>query len=249
MDVPRRQRILRFQATKQSSLAFNRVPASIWGFEERPVPASKVPGEKLSPTQPFPVKPAPYEFIGRSAEHVIDYTPQIKELALKRVTEQGLLAPPFNPVVHRGNKEGLTGGRFYPGETGGTNITHPPAADPTTGIIYIQSHSGGGNRTVVPGSELDCFGQTGTTVAAWVATSAVPASREGGDGDVSERQRRPASNPHLLPAAAMTHLLLVVAGLVVPVAAARPRRRLQVIRLLVSRPCSKVPLAASRRST
>ena len=70
------------------------------------MPPSKVPGEKLSPTQPFPIKPAPYEFIGRTAEHVIDYTPQIKELALKRVTEQGLLAPPFNPLVHRGNKEG-----------------------------------------------------------------------------------------------------------------------------------------------
>src|SRR5688572_6232213 len=163
-----------FQATKQAILyAFNRVTGEpIWGFEERAVPPSKVPGEKLSPTQPFPVKPAPYEFIGRSAEHVIDYTPQIKELALKRVNELGLLAPPFNPVVHRGNKDGLTGGRFYPGETGGTNITHPPAADPTTGIIYIQSHSGGGNRTVVPGSELDCFGQTGTTLTAWVASRA-----------------------------------------------------------------------------
>ncbi len=163
-----------FQATKQAILyAFNRVTGEpIWGFREQPVPASKVPGEKLSPTQPFPVKPAPYEFIGRSVDHVIDYTPQIKELATKRVTELGLLAPPFNPVVHRGNKEGAASARFYPGETGGTNITHPPAADPTTGIIYIPSHSGGGNRTVVPGSELDCFGQTGTTVAAWVATSA-----------------------------------------------------------------------------
>src|SRR5688572_10732700 len=163
-----------FQATKQAILyAFNRQTGEpIWGFQERPVPASKVPGEKLSPTQPFPIKPAPYEFIGRSVEQVIDYTPQIKELAAKRVTELGLLAPPFNPVVHRGNKEGAASARFYPGETGGTNITHPPAADPTTGIIYIPSHSGGGNRTVVPGSELDCFGQTGTTVAAWVATSA-----------------------------------------------------------------------------
>jgi len=163
-----------FQATKQAILyGFNRVTGEpLWGFEERPVPASKVPGEKLSPTQPFPVKPAPYEFIGRLPEHVIDYTPQIKELALKRVQEQRLLAPPFNPVVHRGNSDGLTGARFYPGETGGTNITHPPAADPTTGIIYIPSHSGGGNRLVVPGSELDCWGQTGTTVSPWVATSA-----------------------------------------------------------------------------
>lgn len=49
-----------FQATKQAILyAFNRVTGEpIWGFQERPVPASKVPGEKLSPTQPFPIKPA-----------------------------------------------------------------------------------------------------------------------------------------------------------------------------------------------
>ncbi len=31
----------------------------IFGIEERPVPQSEVPGEKSSPTQPFPVKPAP----------------------------------------------------------------------------------------------------------------------------------------------------------------------------------------------
>ena len=31
----------------------------IFGMEERPVPQSRVPGEKTSPTQPFPVKPPP----------------------------------------------------------------------------------------------------------------------------------------------------------------------------------------------
>jgi quinoprotein glucose dehydrogenase len=163
-----------FQATKQAILyAFNRQTGEpIWGFEERPVPASKVPGEKLSPTQPFPIKPAPYEFIGRSEAHVIDYTPQIKELALARAKAQGLLVPPFNPPTHRGNAEKAGPGRFCPGETGGTNITHPPAADPTTGIIYIPSHGGCGSRQVVPGKELDCFGQTGKTVVDWVPTSA-----------------------------------------------------------------------------
>jgi glucose dehydrogenase len=169
-----------FQATKQAILyAFNRHTGEpIWGFEERPVPASKVPGEKLSPSQPFPIKPAPYEFIGRSEEHLIDYTPEVKAFALKRATEQRLFAPPFNPPTHRGNAEGAGPARFYPGETGGTNITHPPAADPTTGIIYIPSHSGGSQREVVPGKELDCFGQTGTTMTAWVPTSAgcTPAS-------------------------------------------------------------------------
>ena len=31
----------------------------IFPVEERPVPQSDVPGEKTSPTQPFPVKPEP----------------------------------------------------------------------------------------------------------------------------------------------------------------------------------------------
>jgi quinoprotein glucose dehydrogenase len=150
----------------------NRVTGQpIWGFEERPVPASKVPGEKLSPTQPFPIKPLPFERLGRTEDDVIDYTPEIRKLALARAREQGMIVPPFNPPVHRGNKEGIASARFFPGETGGVNITHPPSADPTTGIIYIPSHSGGGQRTLVPGKELDCFGQTGKTVAAWVPTS------------------------------------------------------------------------------
>jgi len=39
---------------------FNRVTGEpIFGMEERPVPQSTVPGEKTSPTQPFPVKPEP----------------------------------------------------------------------------------------------------------------------------------------------------------------------------------------------
>jgi quinoprotein glucose dehydrogenase len=135
------------------------------------VPASKVPGEKLSPTQPFPIKPLPFERLGRTENDVIDYTPEIRKLALERARQQGMIVPPFNPPVHRGNKEGIASARFFPGETGGVNITHPPAADPTTGIIYIPSHSGGGSRVLVPGKELDCFGQTGKTVAAWVPTS------------------------------------------------------------------------------
>ncbi len=31
----------------------------VWGIEERPVPQTTAPGEKTSPTQPFPLKPAP----------------------------------------------------------------------------------------------------------------------------------------------------------------------------------------------
>jgi len=36
----------------------NRVTGKpVFGVEERPVPVSNVPGEKSSPTQPFPIKP------------------------------------------------------------------------------------------------------------------------------------------------------------------------------------------------
>jgi quinoprotein glucose dehydrogenase len=171
-----------FQATKQAILySFNRVTGEpIWGFQERAVPPSRVPGEKLARTQPFPIKPAPYEFLGRSEEHVIDYTPEIRKLALERAKSTGQLVPPFNPPTHRGDTVNPGPGRFCPGETGGSNITHPPAADPTTGVIYIPSHSGCGARQVIPGSELDCFGQTGKTVTAWVPQGAgcTPASVE-----------------------------------------------------------------------
>ena len=40
--------------------------APIWPIEERPVPQSDVPGEKTSPTQPFPTKPPPFDRQGVS---------------------------------------------------------------------------------------------------------------------------------------------------------------------------------------
>src|SRR2546421_735394 len=40
----------------------------IWPIEERPVPQSTVPGEKTSPTQPFPTRPAPFDRQGVSID-------------------------------------------------------------------------------------------------------------------------------------------------------------------------------------
>jgi glucose dehydrogenase len=131
-----------FQATKQAFVyALNRETGQpIWPMEERPVPQSRIPGEHLSPTQPFPTKPAPYDLQGRTEEHVIDYTPEIRRLALERARATQQLAPFFNPpnLVSSGEPAA----RICPGDSGGTNITHPAAADPTTGIMYIISQSG-----------------------------------------------------------------------------------------------------------
>src|SRR5205807_2615289 len=51
------------QVTKQAfAYVFDRVTGQpVWPIEERPVPQSDVPGEKSSPTQPFPTKPAAFD--------------------------------------------------------------------------------------------------------------------------------------------------------------------------------------------
>jgi quinoprotein glucose dehydrogenase len=170
-----------FQATKQAFLyAFNRVTGEpIWPIVERPVPQSRVPGEKLAATQPFPTKPAPYDLQGRTEEYLIDYTPEIKRRALEQAKAGNFFAPLFNPPTHQGNAEGAPGARICPGDTGGVNITGPPAADPVAGVIFITSHSGCGTALLAPGSTRDDPTQTGKTIVDWVRGGARGAG-EGG---------------------------------------------------------------------
>ena len=160
-----------FQATKQAFLySFNRENGQpIWPIEEKPVPASKVPGEKLAKTQPHPTKPAPYDLQGRDESHLIDYTPELKARALALAKENDLFSPFFNPPVHRGNAEGKTKFMYCPGDVGGVNITGPPAADPAAGVIFITSTSGCGNRLLIPGKEGDATLKqpTGKTIVDW----------------------------------------------------------------------------------
>ena len=51
------------QVTKQSfAYVLDRTNGKpVWPIEERPVPQSTVPGEKTSPTQPFPTKPPAFD--------------------------------------------------------------------------------------------------------------------------------------------------------------------------------------------
>ena len=121
-----------FQITKQSWVySYDRTTGKpIWPFVDRPAPQSLVPTEKLAATQPHVTKPAPYDLQGRTEAHVVDYTPEIKKLALERARKLDLLAPLFAPPTHRGNKEGKGPANICPGGGGGANITGPPAADP-----------------------------------------------------------------------------------------------------------------------
>jgi glucose dehydrogenase len=171
-----------FQATKQGFVyALDRETGEpIWPIEERPVPQSRVPGEKLAATQPFPSKPAPFELQGRTEDDLIDYTPEIYERALEIARENNLFAPLFNPPTHIDDPAGPA--IVCPGGGGGANITGPAVADPVEGIMFISSQSNCGRYRLVHGADspLDTPQQTGTTHSEW---SRDPTSLQSGFGD------------------------------------------------------------------
>lgn len=118
--------------TKQGFLfAFDRVTGEpIWPIEERPVPESDVPGEKLSPTQPFPTKPAAYAQQGVSEDDLIDLTPELKagaEKILNRYNYGELYTP---PSLTKG------GTLQVPGVLGGSSWTGA-AHNPDTNVMYV----------------------------------------------------------------------------------------------------------------
>ena len=122
------------QITKQGFVyTFDRVTGKpVWPIEERPVPPSDVPGEKASPTQPIPSKPAPFEYQGSDPRDLADFTPEIRALADKAM--QGFRTGPlFTPPS-------LEGTISRPGTTGGANWGGA-AVDPATGMIYIPSRN------------------------------------------------------------------------------------------------------------
>lgn len=156
------------QTTKQSfAYTFNRETGEpVWPIEERPVPASTVPGEQLSPTQPFPSKPAPYEIQGLTHDDLIDFTADLRARAIENLKEYKI-GPLFNPPLHRDNDEGYKAALWCPGDTGGVNIDGPNTADPETGILYVTSHKACTSRIIAPGEERDKLleAPTGTTIA------------------------------------------------------------------------------------
>ena len=162
-----------FQATKQAWVyALNRETGEpIWPIEERPVPQSNVPGEKLSATQPFPTWPAPFDLQGRTEEHLIDYTPEVLEAARRVATDNNLFNTMFNPPTHIDDPAGPAWN--CPGGGGGTNITGPPVADPVSGVMFVTSGSGCFRLQVLPGneSELDEREQSGVTHSDWSAVA------------------------------------------------------------------------------
>jgi len=127
------------QLTKQAfAYAFDRATgAPIWPLEERPVPASDVPGEWSSPTQPFPTKPAPFDRQGFSEDDIIDFTPEIKAAALAELGDLRM-GPIYTPLSLVDAEDGTRGTLMLPSFGGGANW-EGGAADPETGLLYVAS--------------------------------------------------------------------------------------------------------------
>ena len=121
------------QVTKQAFVfVFDRVTGKpVWPIEEQPVPASSVPGEQASKTQPVPSKPAPFDIQGATDDNLIDITPQIHQEAIaiaNHYDRSGLFTPPSQ----RGMIE-------VPGFGGGANWSGA-AIDPDTGMLYVPTY-------------------------------------------------------------------------------------------------------------
>jgi quinoprotein glucose dehydrogenase len=96
----------------------NRVTGKpIFDIEERPVPKSDVPGERTSPTQPFPVKPPPLTQNTVSRDNLYKGEPQHQSYCEHMVDDNNMkLGGPFMPIAF--NRYSIS----PPGPAGGINF-------------------------------------------------------------------------------------------------------------------------------
>jgi len=162
------------QPTKQAFLyVFDRLTGKpIWPIEERPVEQSTVPGEKTSPTQPFPTRPPAYDLQGFSVDDVLDFTPELKAEALKIVSKYKL-GPVFTPGVVS-KPEGPYATLAMATAGGGTNWPGG-SYDPETHIAYIPSQ-----RVITPIGLIP--GDPKVTDMDYMSGSAAPRTGSGGGG-------------------------------------------------------------------
>jgi quinoprotein glucose dehydrogenase len=137
---------------------FDRVTGQpVWPIEERPVPQSDIPGEKLSPTQPFPTKPPAYaRNMIKVPDDLIDFTPELRAQALERLKRYRYEPSPFTPPIL-----GNVNGPLYGALVASTATNWPgSAADPETHVAYLQAgNMGVGARSLVaPPKEFSDIG-------------------------------------------------------------------------------------------
>lgn len=132
VTVDGRARKIVAQVTKQAfCFVFDRVTGQpLWPIEERPVPPSRMPGDRASPTQPFPTRPAPFDRQGLSDGDLIDFTPELLAEA-RAILSRYDHGPLFTPAGPRSTLS-------LPGWIGGASWAGA-GFDPETGRLFVNS--------------------------------------------------------------------------------------------------------------
>ncbi len=112
----------------------------IWPIEERAVATdTDLEGDVLSPTQPFPTKPPPFDYQGLNIDDLVDFTPEIRAMAIEAV-ENFRLGPLFTPptVTVEGGRQGTIQRPQIRGAASWTGA----GVDPESGLLYVPSLNG-----------------------------------------------------------------------------------------------------------
>jgi glucose dehydrogenase len=107
----------------------------VFGVEERPVPASKAPGEEAWPTQPFPVKPPP---LGRNSfkpDEIATVTPEQKKVCEDLFATEGGMES-GGPYTSFGLKLTIE----FPGTIGAANWPGM-SSDPKLGYLFVNTNN------------------------------------------------------------------------------------------------------------
>lgn len=135
-DVKKAGRTIPAVATvNKNALMFildRRTGKPIFGVEERPAPPTNVPGERTSPTQPWPVKPEPLAQTSLSRDNLYKDTPEHKAWCEALVDDNNMMlgATPYQPILLERYTVNL------PGTQGGVNY-YGGAFDPRLGLFVV----------------------------------------------------------------------------------------------------------------
>ena len=105
----------------------------IWPIEERPAPRGDVPGEWYAPTQPYPTRPRAFDLQGVVEDALIDFTPELRQQAVRNVSKYRM-GPIFTPPVVSKLEGPIAGFR----SSGGTNWPGG-SYDPETHVAFVPS--------------------------------------------------------------------------------------------------------------
>lgn len=121
------------QVTKTGLLfAFDRVNGKpLYGMEERPVPQTAIPGEKTSPTQPFPLKPPPLSRVEFTKDEIYNLTPEHAGFCRDLFERNKMRAVPLYTPFELGKNVLMFPSTLGGGSWGGAS------SDPSLGLLFI----------------------------------------------------------------------------------------------------------------